>query len=87
MTAHTQSGQSRAALNAGPDAGAVGAAADTLQALDLSAYLFERGLWVAAIRPPTVPAGTARLRITLSAAHSAVEIERLLDVLAEGLKC
>ena len=60
---------------------------DEKQALDLSAYLFERGLWVAAIRPPTVPAGTARLRITLSAAHSAVEIERLLDVLAEGLKC
>ena len=60
---------------------------DAKKALGLSAYLFERGLWVAAIRPPTVPVGTSRLRITLSAAHTAVQIERLLDGLSEGLKC
>ncbi|MEK6806547.1 MAG: 8-amino-7-oxononanoate synthase [Pseudomonadota bacterium] len=56
-------------------------------ALALSQYLFERGLWVAAIRPPTVPASTSRLRITLSAAHASEQIDRLLAVLSQGLKC
>lgn len=52
-------------------------------ALALSASLWQRGLWVPAIRPPTVPQGTARLRITLSAAHSDADVERLLGALAE----
>lgn len=47
------------------------------QALQLSAALRERGIWVPAIRPPTVPRGTARLRITLSAAHTFAEIGEL----------
>lgn len=51
--------------------------------LDLSAGLRERGIWVAAIRPPTVPDGTARLRITLSAAHTAPDVSRLLEALHE----
>lgn len=56
---------------------------DSERALRLSALLGERGLLVGAIRPPTVPAGSARLRVTLSAAHSAAQLEQLLDALAE----
>ena len=47
--------------------------------------LRERGYLVGAIRPPTVPAGTARLRITLSAVHSEVQIDGLLSALQEVL--
>ncbi|MFD3301068.1 8-amino-7-oxononanoate synthase [Aquipseudomonas alcaligenes] len=56
---------------------------DSERALKLSALLKERGLLVGAIRPPTVPAGSARLRVTLSAAHSEAQLERLLAALAE----
>jgi 8-amino-7-oxononanoate synthase len=53
------------------------------EALGLSAALWQRGLWVPAIRPPTVPRGTARLRITFSAAHAEADVARLLGALAE----
>jgi 8-amino-7-oxononanoate synthase len=49
----------------------------------LSDLLRERGLLVTAIRPPTVPAGSARLRVTLSAAHTGAQVEQLLTALAE----
>lgn len=52
-------------------------------AVQLAEGLFKRGLWVPAIRPPTVPAGTARLRISLSAAHSEEQIDTLIGVLRE----
>jgi 8-amino-7-oxononanoate synthase len=52
-------------------------------ALALSRELRGRGIWVAAIRPPTVPEGTARLRITLSAAHTASDVDCLLEALHE----
>jgi len=52
-------------------------------AVGLAQALWERGLWVPAIRPPTVPKGTARLRISVSAAHTAADIERLTQTLKE----
>jgi 8-amino-7-oxononanoate synthase len=52
-------------------------------AVRLADHLFERGFWVPAIRPPTVPVGTARLRISLSAAHTEDQIDGLLAVLRE----
>ncbi|AHC80437.1 MULTISPECIES: 8-amino-7-oxononanoate synthase [Pseudomonas] len=56
---------------------------DSAKALRLSHMLRERGLLVTAIRPPTVPAGSARLRVTLSAAHSEAQVQLLLNALAE----
>jgi len=53
-------------------------------ALALSEYLREEGFWVGAIRPPTVPEGTSRLRITLCAEHSEAQVEQLVSALAIG---
>jgi 8-amino-7-oxononanoate synthase len=54
---------------------------DAAQAMGLADALAQRGLLVPAIRPPTVPRGTARLRISLSAAHSGEDVGRLVDAL------
>lgn len=56
----------------------VGANDDALAVME---GLRERGLWVPAIRPPTVAEGTARLRIALSAAHTESDVDRLADAL------
>ena len=53
------------------------------EAVAVSEHLAARGLLVPAIRPPTVPEGTARLRISLSAAHSLEDVERLAAALSE----
>ena len=55
-------------------------------ALALSEYLLARGILVPAIRPPTVPKGTARLRISLSAAHSLEDVRALIAALQDAEK-
>ncbi len=53
-------------------------------ALRLARFLNDRGFYVRAVRPPTVPPGTARIRITLSAAHTETQIDNLAAALGEG---
>jgi 8-amino-7-oxononanoate synthase len=57
---------------------------DNARALAFAAALLERGVLVLAIRPPTVPRGTARLRVAPMATHTAEQIERVLAVFAEA---
>ncbi len=58
------------------------------RALEVSQRLLDRGFLVAAIRPPSVPQGTSRLRITVTASHSAAQIDELVGCLTEiGRHC
>ena len=57
---------------------------DTDAAVALSNALMQRGCYVPAIRPPTVPSGSARLRVTLSAAHTAAQVDELLQTLNDA---
>ncbi|HDP89870.1 MAG TPA: 8-amino-7-oxononanoate synthase [Thioalkalivibrio sp.] len=59
---------------------------DNQTALAMSEALWDRGILVTAIRPPTVPAGTARLRVTLSAAHDERDVDQLLTAL-DSISC
>lgn len=54
--------------------------------LELADYIRRQGFWVGAIRPPTVPEMSGRLRVTLSAIHEENEIIELVQVIAKGLR-
>jgi 8-amino-7-oxononanoate synthase len=54
---------------------------DSATALALGKALRDRGILITAIRPPTVPAGTARLRVTFAATHTDTHVDRLLEAL------
>jgi 8-amino-7-oxononanoate synthase len=51
------------------------------RAVEAAGRMREAGLWVVAVRPPTVPLGTSRLRVTLSSGHTDEEVGRLVGVL------
>lgn len=59
----------------------IGSNADAMRVM---AALDAQGVWVPAIRPPTVPEGTARLRISLSAAHTVEQVDQLVRALAQA---
>ena len=59
---------------------------DNFEAVRVSRFLQAKGILVPAIRPPTVPKNTARLRISLSAAHSKADVMRLMSALHEAEK-
>ena len=52
---------------------------DPIAAVEFSKRLFEKGIWISAIRPPTVPKDTSRLRLTLMATHQQSDLEYLLE--------
>lgn len=59
---------------------------DSQRAVDISNALFDKGFLISAIRPPTVPKNSARLRITFSAAHEEQHIDRLLEALSQTIE-
>jgi len=97
MAGQIRQGLAEAGIRCGADAGAWSASTDDLPATPIvpimlgtekravaaMATLRRAGLWVPAIRPPTVPAGTARLRVSLSASHSTQHTDRLTHALKE----
>ncbi|WP_404360652.1 8-amino-7-oxononanoate synthase [Methylotuvimicrobium sp. KM1] len=58
---------------------------DSCRAVEIGKRLLDDGFWVGAIRPPTVPQGSSRLRVTISALHEAQQIDRLLESLAKSI--
>jgi len=56
---------------------------DSLQAMTLADAMRARGFWISAMRPPTVPKGEARLRITLTAAHDEQQVDAMLQALVQ----
>lgn len=59
---------------------------DSQRTVRISEALLQQGLLVTAIRPPTVPVNTARLRVTLSASHTEAQVDRLIEILSRLLK-
>jgi 8-amino-7-oxononanoate synthase len=58
---------------------------DEMRALEAQQILEREGFLVTAIRPPTVPKGTARLRLAFTAAHPEAEVARLASVIRERI--
>ena len=56
---------------------------DAARTMAISNHLFEEGIYLSGIRPPTVPDGESRLRLTLMANHSEVDINRLIQAMAD----
>ncbi len=56
---------------------------DAQKAVDVSKVLYKKGILIPAIRPPTVPARSSRLRMTVMSTHTREDMERLLDVLRD----
>ncbi len=57
------------------------------KAVDVSGFLFESGILIPAIRPPTVPDESSRLRVTIMATHTRADLDKLLDVLESSQIC
>jgi len=83
LSAYFRSGAKQLGLHLMPSASAIQPImiGDSHRAAALSRALLDQGLLVSAIRPPTVPQGSARLRVTFSALHEFQHIDRLLDAL------
>ena len=56
---------------------------DATKTLEFSRRLYEKGILALAVRPPTVPDGTSRIRVSLNADHAREDVQRLIDALAE----
>jgi 7-keto-8-aminopelargonate synthetase-like enzyme len=56
---------------------------DAKKAVDVSKLLYKKGILIPAIRPPTVPARSSRLRMTVMSTHTRKDLERLLEVLSD----
>jgi 8-amino-7-oxononanoate synthase len=56
---------------------------DNLRAVEFAKKIQEQGYWVLPVRPPTVPAGQARLRLSLSYNHNQETLNKLIDVISE----
>ena len=58
----------------------------TERTMKVASYLKSQGIWAGAMRPPTVPRGTSRLRLTITAAHTMEDVQQLVSTLVQGVK-
>jgi 8-amino-7-oxononanoate synthase len=88
LTRHFRAGAEQLGLQLMPSSSAIQVLVigESEKALALSQALLDKRIWVSAIRPPTVPKHTARLRITFSAQHEPSHVDQLLDALAEVVR-